>query len=62
MLVDAGANGKGEDNVLPFLDSLNITSLDYIVATHYHADHIGGVDEVVSGLIIDSVGVVYDRG
>jgi len=62
MLVDAGNNGEGEDKVLPLLDSLNITSLDYIVATHYHADHIGGVDEVVNGLSIDSIGIVYDRG
>jgi len=62
MLVDAGYNGKGEDEVLPFLSNLNMTSLDYIVATHYHADHIGGIDEVMYGLSIDSIGVVYDRG
>jgi len=62
MLVDAGYNGKGESKVLPFLESHSITSLDYIVATHYHADHIGGIDEVVDGLSLDSVGIVYDRG
>ncbi len=62
MLVDGGINGIGDDKVLPFLDNLNLTSLDYIVATHYHADHIGGIDEVVDGLGIDSIGVVYDRG
>ena len=62
MLVDAGNNGKGVDEVLPFLNNLNIASLDYIVATHYHADHVGGIDEVVDSLSIDSIGVVYDRG
>lgn len=62
LLVDAGKNGRGTDKILPFLNNLNITSLDYIIATHYHADHIGGIDEVVDGLNIDSVGVVYDRG
>jgi len=62
LLVDGGKNGRGNDKILPFLDSLNITSLDYIVATHYHADHVGGIDEVVDGLTIDSVGIVYDRG
>ena len=62
MLVDAGKNGRGSSEVVPFLDSLGITSLDYIVATHYHADHIGGIDEVVDSLSIDSVGAVYDRG
>ncbi len=62
MLVDAGNNGMGEDKVLPLLDNLNITSLDYIIATHYHADHVGGIDEVVDSLSIDSIGVIYDRG
>jgi len=62
MLVDAGYNGKGESKILPFLEDRSITSLDYIVATHYHADHIGGIDEVIDGLSIDSVGIVYDRG
>ena len=62
MLVDAGKNGRGNSKVVPFLGSLNITNLDFLVATHYHADHIGGIDEVVGHLTIDSVGVVYDRG
>jgi hypothetical protein len=33
MLVDGGYNGRGTDKILPYLDNLNITSLDYIVAT-----------------------------
>ena len=62
VLVDAGDNGKGKSKVMPFLRGLGITSLDYIVATHYHADHIGGIDEVIDSLSLDSVGTVYDRG
>jgi competence protein ComEC len=61
MLIDAGNNGKGNNKIIPFLESLNITSLDFIVTTHYHSDHIGGIDEVVHNLSIDSIGVVYDR-
>ncbi|MFC1706833.1 ComEC/Rec2 family competence protein, partial [Planctomycetota bacterium] len=46
-LVDAGANGMGADRIVPRLLSLGVQSLDYIVVTHYDADHVGGVDEVV---------------
>jgi beta-lactamase superfamily II metal-dependent hydrolase len=62
MLIDAGNVGKGSSAVLPFLKSLNITSLDYLVASHYHSDHIGGIDEVIQGLSPDSVRQVLDRG
>jgi len=50
ILIDAGNNGKRTGNVLPYLSSLSITSLHYVFASHYHADHVGGLDEVVSGL------------
>lgn len=63
MLIDAGDNGDGSSIVVPYLQGYGLQALDYIVATHYHADHIGGIDEVVSYLGIDSVRVaVYDRG
>jgi beta-lactamase superfamily II metal-dependent hydrolase len=62
-LFDAGNNGKGNNTVIPYLQGLGLTALDYIGASHYHADHVGGIDEVVSWLGIDSVRVaVYDRG
>ena len=60
MLVDGGNNGMGNSVIVPYLASLGIGELDYMVATHYHADHIGGLDEV-----FQQVGVsenVYDRG
>jgi beta-lactamase superfamily II metal-dependent hydrolase len=48
---------------VPYLQSLGLQALDYIGASHYHADHIGGIDEVVSSFGIDSVRVaVLDRG
>ncbi len=62
-LFDAGENGKGNSVVVPYLQSRGFQALDYIGASHYHADHIGGIDEVVSHLGIDSVRVaVLDRG
>lgn len=62
VLIDGGDTGKGETIVLPHLQTLGITSLDYLVASHYHSDHIGGIDEVIQGLSLDSVRMVLDRG
>ncbi len=62
-LFDAGENGKGNQVVVPYLQSCSFQALDYIGASHYHSDHIGGIDEVVSQLGIDSVRIaVLDRG
>ena len=61
LLFDAGDNGKGTSVVVPYLTALGIGQLNYIVTSHYHADHIGGVDEVwnAKGAVLDAV---YDRG
>lgn len=64
ILIDAGNNGKGTGCVLPYLLNLHIVDLDYIVASHYHSDHIGGLDEVVLGLggSTHIKTAAYDRG
>lgn len=46
MLIDAGNNSKGTA-VWSYLRSLNVESLDYAVATHPDADHIGGLDVIL---------------
>jgi competence protein ComEC len=62
-LFDAGNNGKGNNTVIPYLQSQGLTALDYLSCSHYHVDHIGGIDEVVDYLGIDSIRVaVLDRG
>jgi len=62
LLVDAGPNKMGTSSVLPYLQSIGVAKLDYVIATHYHADHIGGLDEVLTGLGAANIGTVYDRG
>jgi beta-lactamase superfamily II metal-dependent hydrolase len=64
VLIDAGNTGRGAGFVLPYLQSQNISSLDYIVATHFHSDHIGGLDEVVNGLggSTHILSATFDRG
>lgn len=60
MLIDGGENGLGADIIVPYLTSLGITELDYMIATHYHSDHIGGLDEVFHQIGVNQQ--VYDRG
>lgn len=48
LLIDGGDRGYGDSEINPLLDSLGIKHLDYTVVSHYHADHIGGLDEVIS--------------
>ncbi len=49
LLLDAGPPMAGAESVLPFLKEQEIPHLDWIVATHYDADHIGGIPEVLRG-------------
>ncbi|MBR5773248.1 MAG: MBL fold metallo-hydrolase [Clostridia bacterium] len=57
LLIDAGINGCGEDVVIDCLKQYGRKTLDYVIATHPHADHVGGLDEVIN--YADSVGCVY---
>ncbi|MEN8207814.1 MAG: MBL fold metallo-hydrolase [Candidatus Fermentibacteria bacterium] len=49
----------GIDKVLPLLDSLGADSLDGIVGTHPHSDHIGGLIGVLENV---PVATVWDSG
>lgn len=60
LLIDGGVAGKGTGVVVPLLKGLQLTHLTYMVATHYHSDHIGGLGEVVAAGYKPLV--AYDRG
>lgn len=46
VLIDAGTDQAGE-TVVAYLKSLGVTKLDYVIATHPDADHIGGIVDVL---------------
>lgn len=46
LLIDGGDN-QAERSLPEVLDRLGVTELDYIVCTHPHADHCGGLDAIV---------------
>ena len=46
ILIDAGEKAYGQV-VIDYLNKVGITSLEYVVASHPHSDHIGGLDDVL---------------
>lgn len=54
ILIDAGEE-KAATAVRKVLDNLGISKIDLLVATHPHADHIGGMQKIVENYDIDSV-------
>jgi len=66
ILIDAGSGGigwnpfdAGTELVVPFLRKMLIKKFDYIVMTHPHSDHIGGIRAVVDKF---DVGMLVDNG
>lgn len=55
MLIDAGVNGVGE-KIINYIKDRGYNDIDYLVATHPHADHIGSMTYVVNHM---EIGAIY---
>ena len=65
VLIDAGNRGRGNNPINEFLTRATadnrLVSLDHVIVTHYDADHLGGMDEVINGGFEPAISIL-DRG
>ena len=53
MLIDAGNNEDGP-KLVNYFKNQNISNFDYVIGTHPHEDHIGGLDDVIENFNIET--------
>lgn len=54
VLIDGGDNGD-EETIVNYLKKENVEQINYMIATHPHADHIGGLDGVIKNFKVENL-------
>lgn len=54
MLIDAG-EAKEADKIIEYIQNIGYQKIDYIIGTHPHTDHIGGLSKVIETFDIGSI-------
>jgi len=62
LLIDtgwSGFNGRDADRIVAASKAAGVTQLDYVLITHYHRDHVGGVPQLAERM---KIGTFIDHG
>ncbi len=54
MLIDAAESYQSE-NIINYLKNLNYKKIDYVIGTHPHTDHIGGLKDIINTFEIGKI-------
>lgn len=54
MLIDAAESYQSE-NIINYLKNLNYQKIDYVIGTHPHTDHIGGLKDIINTFEIEKI-------
>ena len=54
MLIDAAESYQSE-NIINYLKNLNYQKIDYVIGTHPHTDHIGGLTDIINTFEIGKI-------
>lgn len=60
ILIDVGNDLDGE-KILEFIEAKGIKKIDYIIGTHIHEDHIGGVADIVDNINVGKIIMPYNE-
>ncbi len=60
LLIDSGSpGGRDTDRIMAAVADAGLTKIDYLLSTHYHVDHIGGMQELAKRI---TIGTFIDHG
>ena len=54
VIIDCGERGDGKE-IVAYLEENDISSVDYLIITHYDKDHVGGAAKVINKLDVKNI-------